>query len=349
MEQELLTLTLKRNDIEAYNNRFHELALMCPELVPTERKKIEKYVRGFPERIKENITSSKSATLHDAINMTRELVEQAVQGRATITETTTITNNKIGARKLRGPMLQPQLRAWAMLGICQSATVATFTTMGNALQSAKKLVIRRKTADLGFQDKCPKRRNQQNEGARVRAYVVVKNSQQNPNVIVGTFLLNDHYACILFDFGAEKSFVSSALTPFVDIFPTSLNTSYEVELADGKVVSTNTVLRGCTLALYDHHFEIDLLPTRLGSFDVIIGMDWLSYHRVTIDCYKKIVRIPLPNGKIIEVQGERQEKDPGSLAYIKADEKKLDDIQVVQDFPEIFPDDLSGLPPVREI
>nr|GFC44667.1 reverse transcriptase domain-containing protein [Tanacetum cinerariifolium] len=91
--------------------------------------------------------------------------------------------------------------------------------------------------------------------------------------------------------------------------------------------------------------KIDLLSTRLGSFDVIIGMDWLSYRRAVIDCYEKIVRIPLPNGEILEVQGERPEKDPGSLACIKADEKKLDDIQVVQDFPEIFPDDLSDLPP----
>nr|GFB99905.1 reverse transcriptase domain-containing protein [Tanacetum cinerariifolium] len=249
-------------------------------------------------------------------------------------------------------MLQPQLRVRVMLGICQSATAATFTTMGNALQSvrsAKELVIGRKTVDLGFQDKYPKGRNHHNEGARARAYVVVENPQQNPNVVAGMFLLNDHYACIFFDSGAEKSFVSSAFTPFIDITPTSLNTSYEVELADGKVVSTNTVLRGCTLALYDHRFKIDLLPTRLGSFDVINGMDWLSYHRAVIDCYEKIVYIPLPNGEILEVQGERPEKDPGSLACIKADEKKLDDIRVVQDFPEIFPDDLSGLPPVREI
>ncbi|GJR32408.1 DNA-directed DNA polymerase [Tanacetum coccineum] len=62
MEQELWTLTLKGDDIEAYNNRFHELALMCHELVPTEKKKIERYIRGFPERIKGNITSSKPAT-----------------------------------------------------------------------------------------------------------------------------------------------------------------------------------------------------------------------------------------------------------------------------------------------
>ncbi|GJR39066.1 putative reverse transcriptase domain-containing protein [Tanacetum coccineum] len=83
MEQELWTLTLKGDDIEAYINRFHELVLMCPELVSTENKKIEKYIRGFPERIKGNITSSKPTTLHEAINMARELVEQSVQGRAT--------------------------------------------------------------------------------------------------------------------------------------------------------------------------------------------------------------------------------------------------------------------------
>ncbi|GJY51378.1 putative reverse transcriptase domain-containing protein [Tanacetum coccineum] len=167
-----------------------------------------------------------------------------------------------------------------------------------------------------LKNKCPKAGNQHNEGARARAYVVVENPQQNPNVVTGTFLLNDHYACILFDSGAEKSFVSSAFTPFIDIAPTTLNTSYEVELADGKVVSTNTVLRSCTLVLLNHVFKIDLLPTRLGSFDVIVGMDWLSYHRAVIDCYEKIVRIPLSNGEFIEVQGERPKKNPGSLACI---------------------------------
>ncbi|GKC09023.1 putative reverse transcriptase domain-containing protein, partial [Tanacetum coccineum] len=83
MEQELWTLTLKGDNIEAYNNRFHELVLMCPELVSTEKKKIEKYIRGFPEGIKGNVTSSKPATLHDAINMARELIEQGVQASKT--------------------------------------------------------------------------------------------------------------------------------------------------------------------------------------------------------------------------------------------------------------------------
>ncbi|GKC86611.1 hypothetical protein Tco_1147260, partial [Tanacetum coccineum] len=78
-------------------------------------------------------------------------------------------------------------------------------------------------------------------------------------------------------------------------------------------------------------------------------MDWLAYHRALIDCYEKIVRIPLRNGKILEVQGERPEKDLGSLACIKADETKLDVIRVVHGFPEVFSDDLLGLPHEREV
>nr|GEX67406.1 hypothetical protein [Tanacetum cinerariifolium] len=168
-----------------------------------------------------------------------------------------------------------------------------------------------------YKNKCPKGKNQQNDGARARAYVVVENAQKNPNVVTGTFILNDHYAGILFDSGAEKSFVSTEFTPFNNIAPATLNNSYKVELADGKVVSTNTVLRGCTLALYNHCFKIDLLPTRLGSFNVIVG--------------------------------ERPKKDLNLLSCIKAGEKKPKDIRIVSDFPEIFLDDFSGLPPAREI
>ncbi|GJS69071.1 putative reverse transcriptase domain-containing protein [Tanacetum coccineum] len=407
MEQELWTLTLKGDDIEAYSNRFHELVLMCPELVSTESKKIEKYIRGFPERIKGNITSSKPATLHEAINMARELVEQSVQGRAArIGESNkrkwednqrnnnnnnhnyNNNHNNNNNRNRNNNHHQQQNRRPETVRAYAAAPAGGKIYAGNLpkcnrcnlhhhgpcpqkcqrcqrighmekdcrvrLQGAGNDFLQNVTCfgcgEKGhFKDKCPKAGNQQNDGARGRAYVVIENPQQNPNVVTGTFLLNDHYACILFDSGAEKSFVSSAFTHFINIAPATLNTSYEVELADGKVVSTNTILRSCTLVLLNHVFKIDLLPTRLGSFDVIIGMDWLAYHRALIDCYEKIVRIPLPNGKILEVQGERPEKDLRSLACIKADEKKLDDIRVVRDFPEVFPDDLLGLPLVREI
>ncbi|GKB96430.1 putative reverse transcriptase domain-containing protein [Tanacetum coccineum] len=77
MEQELWMLTLKRYDIKGYNNRFHELALMCHDLVTPERKKIKRYVWGLSERVKANVTFSKPANLHEAINMARERHEAA--------------------------------------------------------------------------------------------------------------------------------------------------------------------------------------------------------------------------------------------------------------------------------
>ncbi|GKD28701.1 putative reverse transcriptase domain-containing protein [Tanacetum coccineum] len=328
IEQELWTLTLKGDGIKAYNNRFHELALMCPDLVPIEKKKVKRYIKGFPEIIKGNITSSKPTTLFDAINMAHELVEQEVQGRATrISE-----SNKRKCQRTRHREKGFRVRlSGADVTPLKDGVCFSYGEKGH------------------YKNKCPKGRNHQNEGARARAYVVVENPHQNPNVVTGTFFLNDHYACILFDSGAEKSFVSYAFTPYIDTALSALNTSYEIELADGKVVSTNTVLHGCTLVLINHVFKIYLLPTRLGSFDVIIGMDWLAYHRAIIDCYEKIIRIPLLNGKILEVQGEKPKKDPRLLSCIKADEKNLEDICIVRDFLEVFPDDLSGLPPVREI
>ncbi|GKE53077.1 putative reverse transcriptase domain-containing protein [Tanacetum coccineum] len=273
---------------------------MCPELVPTEKKKIERYVRVFPGRIKGNITSSKPATLHDAINMACELVEQAVQGMATrIGESNkrkwedhqrntnnnnhnNNNNNNNNNRNRNNNYHQQQNRRQETARAYAAAPAEGRGYAGNLPkcnrcnshhngQCPPKCPKCQRTGhrEKDCRDKCPKGRNQQNEGARARAYVVVENPQQNPNVVAGTFLLNDHYACILFDSGAEKSFVSSAFTPFIDIAPTALNTSYEVELADGKVVSTNTVLRSCTLVLLNHVFKMDLLPTRLGSFDVL--------------------------------------------------------------------------------
>nr|GEY60681.1 hypothetical protein [Tanacetum cinerariifolium] len=86
-----------------------------------------------------------------------------------------------------------------------------------------------------------------------------------------------------------------------------------------------------------------------GSFDIIVGIDWLSYHRAVIVCYEKIVRILFPNGEILEIHGARPEKDPKSLLCIKADEIRLDDIRTIRDFPKVFLDYLTGLPPVSEI
>ncbi|GJS53907.1 putative reverse transcriptase domain-containing protein, partial [Tanacetum coccineum] len=147
---------------------------------------------------------------------------------------------------------------------------------------------------------CPARNNPGGNGARGQAYAL-RDGDQNlgPNVVTGMFLLNNRYAKVLFDSGSDKSFVNVAFSHLIDIEPVKVDHSYEVELADGRVVSTNTILRGCALNLVNHLFEIDLMPIELGTFDVIIGMDWLVLHDAVIVCGKKEVHVPLKKRTLV--------------------------------------------------
>ncbi|GJS72710.1 putative reverse transcriptase domain-containing protein [Tanacetum coccineum] len=154
---------------------------------------------------------------------------------------------------------------------------------------------------------------------------------------------------MLFDSGADRSFVSTTFSALLDVTPTTLDTSYAVELADGRISETNIVLRGCTLGLLGHLFDIDLMPVELGSFDVIIGMDWLPKYHALIVCDEKVVRIPYGN-KVLIIQGDNCDNGITSKkAEDKSEERRLEDVSIVREFPEVFPEDLPGLPPARQV
>ncbi|GKE72073.1 putative reverse transcriptase domain-containing protein [Tanacetum coccineum] len=107
------------------------------------------------------------------------------------------------------------------------------------------------------------------------AKILIKNlwgvTNPDSNVVTGTFLLNNRYASVLFDIGADRSFVSTGFSSQIDIIPCTLDQYYNVELADGRII----------------------------SFDVIIGMDWLEKYQAVIVCAEKIVRIPWGNETLI--------------------------------------------------
>ncbi|GJV82322.1 putative nucleotidyltransferase, ribonuclease H [Tanacetum coccineum] len=154
------------------------------------------------------------------------------------------------------------------------------------------------------------------------------------------FLLNQHLARVLFDSGADKSFVSISLASKLNIPPITIDTFYDIEMADRNLVSTNTVIQGAILTLLNQPFKIDLMPIKLGSFDVVIGMDWLSKYHARIICDEKVIHIPI-DGETLIIRAQIMEK--------KSDEKRLEDIPVVREFPEVFPEDLPGLPLVRQV
>ncbi|GJX20975.1 putative reverse transcriptase domain-containing protein [Tanacetum coccineum] len=233
-----------------------------------------------------------------------------------------------------------------------------------------------------FKRNCPKLKNNDrgnqagNDRAPAKVYVV-GNAGANPdNVVAGTFLLNNRYAYILFDTGADRSFVSTAFSSQIDITPSTLDHYYDVELADGRIIGLNTILSGCTLNFLNHPFNINLMPVELGSFDAIIGMDWLAKYQAVIVCAEKIVRIPWGNETLIihgdgsnqgnvtrlniisctKTQKYMQKGFPIFLAHVtakevedKSEKKRLEDVPIVRDFPEVFPEDLPGLPPTRQV
>ncbi|GJW64071.1 putative reverse transcriptase domain-containing protein [Tanacetum coccineum] len=176
---------------------------------------------------------------------------------------------------------------------------------------------------------------------------------------------------------AKVSFVSTAFSSQIDITPSTLDHYYDVELADGRIIGLNTILRGCTLNLLNHPFNINLMPVELGSFDAIIGMDWLAKYQAIIVCAEKIVRIPWGNETLI-VHGDGSNRGNETRLNIisctktqkyllkgcptfgnerarrkrredKIEEKRLEDVPIVRDFPDVFPEDLPGLPPARQV
>ncbi|GJW88608.1 putative nucleotidyltransferase, ribonuclease H, partial [Tanacetum coccineum] len=197
-------------------------------------------------------------------------------------------------------------------------------------------------------------RNNQGNGNRVRgrAYNVNVNAMeavQDPNVVTGTFSLNDHFVTILFDSGADFSFISTEFAPLLNVKPSIVNPGYVIEVADGKKVEVDRIIRDCKLELGGSLFSINLIPLGHGSFDVIVGMDWLSQHKAVIICHEKVVEIPVEDGRIIRVRGERAVGIAKALKSAKEDEPKLNDISVVREFKDVFPEDLSGLPPQRQV
>ncbi|KAD3640233.1 hypothetical protein E3N88_29456 [Mikania micrantha] len=146
--------------------------------------------------------------------------------------------------------------------------------------------------------------NQGNE-ARGRAFQIgAIEARHDVNIVTGTFLLNNLYASVLFDTGADKSFISPEFASLLSLPTVDLETPYVIELANGKLIKTNSVIQGCSLNLNDHLFNINLLPIELGSFDVVVGMDWLIDNQAKVVCQNKVIRIPLPDDNTLIAQGE---------------------------------------------
>ncbi|GKE19883.1 putative reverse transcriptase domain-containing protein [Tanacetum coccineum] len=282
-------------------------------------------------------------------------------------------------RDNRGQQPLGIMKERGMLGHYPTAISAGYTMKGCVLrgvETVRRLDIRLRIVGLlllqtlrGLQLEISRTRNKSgnktgnrtggNE-ATARAYAI-GGGGTNPdsNVVTGMFLLN-------------RSFVLSTFSALLDVAPSTLDTSYAIELADGRISETNVVLRGCTLGLLGHPFDIDLMPVELGSFDVIIGMDWLAKYHALIVYDEKVVRIPYGD-EVLIIQGDDYDNgsksklniisctktqkyiQKGCQVYLaqvtskkaedKLEEKRLKDVPIIREFLE----DLPRLPRARQV
>ncbi|GJY83655.1 putative reverse transcriptase domain-containing protein [Tanacetum coccineum] len=360
IETELWNLTVKNNNMATYTQRFQELTMMCTKMVPEEEDRVEKFIRGLPNNIQGNVIAAEPTRLQDAVRIANNLMDQKLKGYAVRNaENIRRLNNNYRNNHGQQPPYKRQntrgqnvARAYAAgnnekkeyegpLPYCNQCKLhheGPCTVRCGKCNKIRHLTWDCKCGAQGhFQKDYPKIKNQ-NRGnkarvpdARCKAYFLGGgNANPDSNTVTSTFLLSDHHAYMLFDSGADISFVSNTFSTLLDITPSALDVSYAIKLADERTSETNAVLRGCTLGLLGHPFNIDLMPVDLGSFDVIIGMDWLAKNHAMIVYDEKIV---------LTVKEDKDESK----------EKQLEDVPTVRDFLEVFPEDLPGLPQVRQV
>ncbi|GJY60553.1 putative reverse transcriptase domain-containing protein [Tanacetum coccineum] len=278
IETEMWNLKVKGTDVVAYNRRFQQLALMCARMFPEEVDKIEKYIGGLPDMILGSVKASKPKTWQDAIDQAYTAGNSDRKPYAGPKPLCSKCNYNHEAGPCP-PRCNNCKRVGHLTRDCRNRPANAYNNNNNQrAQGANTNAITcfECGAQGHFKRNCPKLRNNNrgnqggNDRAPAKVYVIGNAGADPDNVVAGTFLLNNRYAYILFDTGADRSFVSTAFSTLLDIVPNALDHGYDVELAD-----------------------------ELGSFDAIIGMDWLAKYQAIIECAEKIVRIPWGNETLI--------------------------------------------------
>ncbi|GJT29674.1 putative reverse transcriptase domain-containing protein [Tanacetum coccineum] len=404
LEIELWNLKVKGNDVPAYTEHFQELTLICTKFVANETEKVDKYISGLPDKIYRNVKSARPKTLDETIKLANDLMDQklrtyaARQNVAKVYKMGTCEKKPYGGSLPKctkchfhhnGPCTQKCHNCNKVGHFARDCRSTSNTNVANTQKGNEAAPKGNGCFECGapghFKRDCPKLKNKDGGSGNAQGWVYVVgnaekrgNASGNPdsNFVTGTFLLNNHYASILFDTSADRSFISTAFISLIDIVPTPLDNSYDVELADGKIVGIDTIIRGCTLNFLDHPFNIDLMPVELGSFDVIISMDWLRRRHAVIVCDEKLVQVLYGNETLTFCGNKSSNERESRLTVIlcskaqeymvkgcqvflvqisakeeedKSEGKQIKDVPIVRDFPKVFPEDLSGLPLARPV
>nr|GEY69757.1 hypothetical protein [Tanacetum cinerariifolium] len=277
-------LKLKGNELTAYTKRFHELILLCTIMVPDEEDIVKRFIGGLPDNIQGNVIAANLASLQDAIRIANQLMDKKVQGYAARSAE---NKRRIESNPRDHHGQQPPFKRQ---NISRKNVARAYTAGNNKRRGMDCPKLRNQNRRNQTRNRVGNKTKNQTGGnkATARAYAIGGGGTNlNFNVVTGTFLLNNCCASMLFDSGADRSFVSSTFSAFLDVAPSTLDTSYAVELTNGRVSETYVVLRGCTLGLLGYPFDIDLMPIELDSFDVIIDRTDFASWQQRIRLYRR--------------------------------------------------------------
>nr|GEW19978.1 reverse transcriptase domain-containing protein [Tanacetum cinerariifolium] len=315
LEMELWDLKVKGTDLANYTQRVQELALLCGRMFSKEADKIEKYVGGLPDMIHGSVVASKPKTMQESIEIATERMDKKIR---TFAERETASKRKF-ENTSRNTQNQQQQNSNKRQNTGRVYTAASGEKKQYAIEIATELMDK-KTRTFAERETASKRKFENTSRN-------TQNQQQQPNKRQNTgrvyTVASGHFKreCPKLknnnnhgnqggrnNAPARVYAVGRAGTdPDANVVT---DHCYDVELADGRIIRLNTILRGCTLNLLKHPFNIDLMPVELGSFDAIVGMDWLAKYQAVIVCAEKIVRIPWGNETLI-IHGD------GSSVYSK--------------------------------
>nr|GEU95524.1 reverse transcriptase domain-containing protein [Tanacetum cinerariifolium] len=342
LEIKLWNLKVKGNEVSIYTDHYQELTLICTKFVANKTEKIDKYISGLPDNIYGKRQTDNKMKADDS-SRNNHGHQQYPSKRQNVAK---VYNMGSGERKPYGGNL-PKFTKFHFHhnGSCtqkchkcnkvghltRDCRSSENTNVANTQRDNRKIPKGNGCFECGapghFKRDFPKLKNKNEGSVNVQGWVYA----------VGN--AGEERECI------ERPRLQYRHGSLIDIVPTPLENSYDVELADGKIVSVDTIIRGCTLNFLNHPLDIDLIPVELGSFDVIIDMDWLIRYHAMIVCNEKLVRIPYGNETLIFHGDESNDGRESQLTITLC--SKAQEYMTKGYFPEVFPEDLSGLPPAR--
>nr|XP_043633164.1 uncharacterized protein LOC122604340 [Erigeron canadensis] len=351
LQTEFLQLTMVGADHAGYTSRFYELSRLIPHLVDPEPKWIEKYIAGLEPPVRVQVVTAEPTTIRDVVSKARSLTEELIRSdilcrkgskRRELVETSkrrefrgdkrprmgiVYVANEIGQKGYFGHLSRdcraPQVQA-APLNI---VPLNVIPPNARNLQGNRGACYECGSTDH-YRNLCPRHNRQP-------APIAV-----NPNQlqIVGPPPLRANQG----QQARGRVFALNAMEAAND-------PNVVTEVPSGQLARLDRVLPKCILTLEGYSFYIDLIPFGMRSFDVIVGMDWLSRVDAYIVCRAKNLRIPMSDGHVLEIHGERTETIDRHLMSATEKVVKLADIPIGCDFSDVFPDDVVGLPPPRQV